>query len=197
LKIGAGAEQTELIDFAEQQYFKAMRSSEELLDGFEVERGVGTLKYGAVDLSALTKACIDAIVHRLERKQQRLTLHRDAVLTVDGDAHWLEQLINALLTNASKFTPIGGNIDVHLSREGSSAVIIVSDNGVGLDETDLGNVFVRYAWLKSRSTNGEAQGRSTLGRALQWARAHGGDLIASSQGPGKGSRFTVTLPIKD
>lgn len=188
------ATKAQLIDFAEQQYFRAMRSTEEFLDDFGVERGVGALKRSAIDLSAMVMHSIAAMQHRFERKQQVVATAVDEHLVIDGDPHWIEQLMLALLSNASKFTPAMGRIEVRLSSEAGHAVLKVIDSGVGLDADDLSLVFTRYAWLKSRSTDGEAQGRSTLGRARLWAEAHGGSLTASSKGPGEGSTFELRLP---
>ena len=184
----------ELIEFAEQQYFKAMRATEELLDDFAVERGMGKLRLEPIDLASLVSAAIASLQHRFDRKQQVVTTAIDQNVIVDGDAHWLGQLLNALLSNASKFTPREGHVQVTLKRDGPSAIFSVQDTGVGLDLADLGSVFVRYAWLNSRSTEGEPQGRSTLGRAMSWALAHNGSLTAHSDGAGYGSTFTLRLP---
>lgn len=188
------AANNELIEFAEQQYFKAMRATEELMDDLGVERGVGALRRETVDLGALVTEAVASLQHRFDRKQQMVELALDKSIHVDGDPHWLGQLVNALLSNASKFTPRQGRIQVRLKPDGPSAVLTIRDNGVGLDASDLDNIFVRYAWLKSRSTDGEPQGRSTLGRAIAWAHAHQGSLTAHSKGSGHGSTFTLRLP---
>ncbi len=185
----------ELITFGEQQYFKAMRSTEELLDDLGVERGITIVTRTPIDLGELTTKAIAGISHRLERKQQTVeaSVHPDVI--VNGDVHWLNELVNALLTNASKFSGTGTMIHVALERQGDMAVLSIRDHGAGLTPDDLQQVFVRYAWLESHSTNGESQGRSTLGRARQWATAHGGELSAQSDGPGKGSTFTLRIPL--
>ncbi|MBK7384758.1 MAG: HAMP domain-containing histidine kinase [Flavobacteriales bacterium] len=188
-------EQAELIGFAEQQYFKAMRSTEDLLDGFHVERGVGALSLSNVDLTELLRASIDLMQHRFTRKGQTLHIDAGSSLTIKADKHWLNELITVLLSNASKFGTPGGVIRIRLSNEDNAAVLTVQDDGAGLDAEDLERIFVRYAWLKSRSTAGEAQGRGNLARAKQWAEAHGGVLQARSAGPDKGSTFELRLPI--
>lgn len=184
----------ELIEFAEQQYFKAMRATEELMDDLGVDRGIGSLRLESIDLKTLVTEAIASLQHRFDRKQQKVDLALDEGINVAGDPHWLGQLVNALLSNASKFTPREGRIRVTLERDGLSALIVVQDNGVGLDAEDLENVFVRYAWLKSLSTDGDPQGRSTLGRAITWAHAHKGSLTVHSEGAGHGSTFTLRLP---
>ncbi len=190
----ADPDKAQLIEFAEQQYFKAMRSSEELLDAFGVERGVGTLSIERLDLSSVLTDSLKALQHRFERKQQHVSVETVAGADVAGDPHWLVQLVSALISNASKFTPVGGRIRVGVRQVNGQVELTVTDHGVGLDTEDLQNVLTRYAWLKSKSTSGEAQGRSTLGRAAQWAQAHGGSLTAFSAGTGHGATFVLRLP---
>jgi len=189
------SDRAQLIEFAEQQYFRAMRSTEELLDAFAVERGVGTLSMGMIDLTSLMNDAIAAMQHRFERKAQVVHAEVKKSVLVSGDAHWLKELVLALVSNASKFGKPGGRIRISLQEESLHAVLIATDDGAGMDADDLAQVFVRYAWLKSRPTAGEVQGRSTLGRAKQWAEAHQGTLTALSEGPGKGSCFTLRLPL--
>lgn len=190
----ADANTAELALFAEQQFFKALREVETLLDDMQVERGIGPLQRGSIDPGELVTRAIANMEHRFTRKEQRISTDLVTGLRVLGDEACLTELIGALLSNASKFTPRGGTIDVALFRSGENVSVRVRDNGVGLSAADLEQVFVRYAWLSSSSTDGEAQGRSTLGRAAQWALAHGGTLRAASAGSGQGSTFVLELP---
>jgi signal transduction histidine kinase len=185
----------ELALFGEQQFFKALREVESLLDDLSVERGVGAIRPGTVDLAAVVGEAIADLDHRYERKEQGIEKHLPETLLVAGDAHLLKELVAALLSNASKFSPAKEVVHVSLTTADGQAEFTVRDHGVGLSANDLANVFVRYAWLESRPTAGEAQGRSTLARARQWAEAHGGTLSASSAGPGEGCSFTLRLPL--
>lgn len=189
-------ERDELIAFAEQQYFKAMRGSEQLLDDLEVDRMPVIRDPQPVLLNEVAQRAVSALAHRFERKQQRVDADLSMPITVQGDARMLEDLICALLSNASKFSAEGRAIAISLSREEDRAALTVEDHGIGLDAEDLEQVFTRYAMLKGRSTNGEAQGRSTLARARQWATAHGGGLEARSAGTGTGASFTLRLPLR-
>jgi signal transduction histidine kinase len=184
----------ELLTFAEQQYFRAMRSTEDLLDDLAVDRLPRLSAMHPVDMAELVHQAAADIGHRLQRKQQHLDLHLPAGLVVHGDKHWLKELVNALLTNASKFSPKAAHITVALQSDRDRIILTVTDPGVGMSASDLQQAFVRYAWLESRSTDGEPQGRSTLARARQWAEAHQGTLDVASEGPGKGCRFTLALP---
>jgi len=189
-----GMDAAELVEFAEQQYFKAMRLTEELLDDLSVERGIGTLETAAVDLDAAIRSAVELLEHRFARKGQRVEFDEHDRCQVMAEARHLEQLLGALLSNASKFSPAGSVIRIALGNEGTMVHVDVTDPGAGLDAKDLGLVFQRYAILGSRSTAGEDQGRSTLSRARQWAQAMGGDLSATSAGIGAGCTFRISLP---
>jgi signal transduction histidine kinase len=189
------SDRAELIAFAELQYFKAMRASEELLDDFGVERGAVELKRAPTDLKQLVEQEIAQLAHRFERKQQAVVADLAEGIVADADPHWIGQLVAALLSNASKFSPPGAAMHVVLDRHDGMARLRVRDAGIGMDAEDLAQVFTRYAVLKGRSTAGEAQGRGTLARALQWAQAHGGSLTAESPGAGQGACFTLLLPL--
>jgi signal transduction histidine kinase len=115
----------------------------------------------------------------------------DAVC-VDGDADRLKQLLLNLVDNAVKFTPAGGTVSLRLRRDGDMARVDVADSGVGIPKEEQAAIFERfYRVEESRSQRG-----SGLGLAIcSWiVRAHGGSISLSSQ-PGKGSTFTVWLPV--
>ncbi len=186
-------EQQELLEFGEQQQFKALRAVEQLLDDMGVVRHVQTLPCTVVQLAPLVEKAVQGLRHRFDRKQQTVDLHVKDTLEVLGHGDHLFELLSALLSNASKFSPSGSTIAVRAAEDGSNVLVHITDPGVGLSPVDLEQVFVRYAWLSSRTTAGEAQGRSTLARARHWARAMGGDLLAQSEGPAAGSTFTLVL----
>lgn len=188
-------ERIELIRFAEQQYFKAMRGTEELLDDFAIDRGPRLGELRLLRLDELARKAIAALEHRFNRKRQHVDAENLQAITVHGDERMLFDLVSALLSNASKFSEAGSTIALSLTEQDGAAILVVKDQGIGLEAEDLAEVFTRYALLKGRSTEGEAQGRSTLARAKQWAQAHRGDLTAASEGPGKGSSFSLRLPL--
>jgi signal transduction histidine kinase len=179
--------------FAEQQFFKAMRQLEELLDDLEVDRGVGILALTPVDIGTHVFQAIENLRHRTQRKQQTIETDPLPALQVMAHPDTLDRLLGALLSNASKFSAAGATIRVEVLLIAERVSIHVTDPGVGLKTTDLERLFERYAWLSSKSTAGEEQGRSTLAKARMWAEAMGGELTASSAGPGKGTRFTLVL----
>ena len=187
-------ERDELLLYGEQQYFKALREVESLMDDLQVARGGIRPEFQSVDLNALVMERAELLRFRYERKGQQLLLDLDASLTIDSDPRVLADLMDALLSNASKFSPTGSTIEVRL-RSGDDGIILeVQDPGVGLSTEDLARVFERFAWLESRPTAGESQGRGTLARAKGWARVLNGELRASSPGAGRGCTFRLELP---
>lgn len=189
-----GPERGQLLEMAEKNFFNGAAELERLMDDFDVPRGVTAIQRAPVDLAGLLRESIENIGFRIQRKGQHVTFSDGGAAQVIGDRPVLLQLFEALLSNASKFSPHGSSITVEAAAEGGLAQVIVRDQGVGLSGQDLEQVFVRYALLASRSTDGESQARSTLARAKQWAELHGGSLQADSDGPGKGAKFTVRLP---
>lgn len=188
-----GPDRAALMAFAERGYFSAQRDVERLLDDLAVDRNVKAER-APIDL----RDCLDRALrneeHRLTKKAQTVALNIPADLTATGDAHWSTQILQALISNASKFSAAGSVITVDAITTPEDRTLMVCDHGVGLAEADLPNVFTRYAILSSRSTQGEPQARGTLARARQWARAQGGDLHAESAGSGQGARFSFVLP---
>jgi signal transduction histidine kinase len=189
-----GPERDELLVFAERSYFSGAQAVEKLMDDLAVPRGNEKLRKEDVDLTALMGQCIEGTAFRTQKKEQQVVL-KAVPVHLQGDRELLRNIFEALLSNASKFSPPGSPVQVHLTVAGNLVRIEVEDHGVGLTEDDLGEVFTRYALLSSRSTAGESQARGTLARVRQWVKAHDGEIAAQSAGPGKGTRFTVRLPL--
>jgi K+-sensing histidine kinase KdpD len=188
-----GPDAKELLDFAEQQFYKAMRQVECLLDDLEVDRSTGSLTTTSLDLAKVIDMAIKGQKNRTERKEQRVHVDVPENIRVMADAETLERLVSALLSNASKFSGHGSTIAISVALHAERVHMCVTDQGVGLDASDLQHIFERYAWLTSKSTAGEEQGRSALSRAFHLAQAMGGELSADSAGPGQGSTFTLDL----
>ncbi len=111
-----------------------------------------------------------------------------------GDADRLKQLLLILVDNALKYTPAGGEVRVALRRDDGVAAVTVADTGIGIAPSDLPHIFERFYQADVART----RGRSGAGLGLSIARwivdQHGGEITAAS-GPGKGSTFTVRLPL--
>jgi two-component system, OmpR family, sensor histidine kinase BaeS len=114
-----------------------------------------------------------------------------APVQVLADPGRLHQVITNLLTNALKFSPPGGRVDVQAGPAGASAVLQVADTGVGIPADELPRIFDRF-WRGQRASKVSGSGIG-LAIAAEIARAHGGELAATSE-PGHGTRLTLTLP---
>jgi two-component system CheB/CheR fusion protein len=118
-------------------------------------------------------------------------------LLVDGDADRLTQVFSNLLLNSAKYTDAGGVITLMLERENGEAVVSVQDNGIGIPPAALERVFEMFSQIEShqeRMMQGLGIGLSLVRTLVQM---HGGSVLAFSEGPGRGSRFTVRLPIAE
>src|SRR6202043_2304890 len=105
--------------------------------------------------------------------------------------------IDNVLSNAIKYSPIGGRIEVGVDRRGESAVIRISDEGPGLSPEDTARLFGRFQRLSAKPTGGETSTGLGLSIVKRIIDMHGGEVTANSAGPGQGSTFTVTLPAAD
>ena len=118
-----------------------------------------------------------------------------AHLHVLGDSHRLMQVFTNLLSNASKYTDPGGRIRVLISRQGGDACVQVIDSGIGIPESDMSRVFQLFSQVRAH----QPMHAGGLGIGLSLVRSlvqlHGGTVEASSAGPGRGSTFTVKLPL--
>jgi signal transduction histidine kinase len=139
---------------------------------------------------------IEATRHQIESRQHRLNVQISSEpMYVRGDAVRLNQIIVNLLTNAAKYTPMGGRIDVRLSRAGRNAVFAVRDDGIGISAEMLPRIFDMYSQA-NRAGQIQSDG---LGIGLALVKGlvdlHHGTVEARSAGEGCGSEFTVSLPL--
>jgi signal transduction histidine kinase len=150
---------------------------------------------------ALTMVPVDLAAFVLEITEQRVAHDRATIVTpstpveVEADPERLRQLLDHLLQNALKFSPPSAGIMVNLSATADEARIAVRDHGVGLSADDMHVLFTRYGRIRdARTANVPGMGLG-LSLAKLIAEAHGGDLLAASQGRGLGATFTVVLPL--
>jgi CheY-like chemotaxis protein len=133
----------------------------------------------------------------VDEKGHALTVAADPEpIVLSGDPLRLAQVVAALLSNAVRFTDPGGRIAVSIAREGEHAIVRVSDSGIGMEPELIERAFELFAQADqglARTAGGLGIGL-TLARNL--ARLHGGTLEAASKGPGRGSEFTLRLPIE-
>jgi signal transduction histidine kinase len=154
-----------------------------------------TLQRESLELVGVLQAAVDAVQPSAEAKGVAVRVHvdPDAGSTI-GDAARLEQTILNLLTNAIKFTPAGGAVDVTLERAGDDLRLSVLDSGIGIAADFLPHVFERF-WQGNVSAK-RAHGGLGLGLAIvkNIVELHGGVIVARSDGANRGAVFVVTLP---
>ena len=168
----------------------------DLLDVSRIISGKLRLDVRTVDLLYIVNAAMDSIRPAAEAKSIRLqTMLDPAAGPISGDADRLQQIVWNLLSNAVKFTPKGGRIQVKVARIDSHVEIVVSDSGVGIGKDFLPYVFDRFRQENASSTR--IHGGLGLGLSIvrQLVDLHGGSVSVQSEGEGKGSTFTITLPF--
>ena len=169
---------------------------EDLLDVSRIITGKLRIQARAMLLAPAIQAALDAVRPAAEAKTVSLEFHADTEGPVLGDPDRLQQIAWNLVANAIKFTPEGGRVAVRLGVEGSSVVLAVSDNGIGIDPAFLPHVFDRFTQHDSSTTR--SHGGMGLGLAIvrHLAELHGGSAAAESAGEGQGATFSVRLPLR-
>ena len=169
---------------------------EDVLDVSRIVTGRLRLNVDAVDLPGLLHEACAAVMPAADAKRIRVESLVDPLnATVSGDPDRLLQIAWNLLTNAIKFTPRGGKVQVRLARVDSYLELSVSDTGQGIAPEFLPFVFDRFR--QGDATFTREHGGLGLGLAIarQLAELHGGTMHAASDGLGKGSTFTLKLPL--
>lgn len=173
-----------------------VRLIDDLLDLSRIMTGKVRLDLHQVSLLGIVEAAVDSAKPAADAKEIRLMAILDSVpASINADGTRLQQVVWNLLTNAIKFTPKGGRIQVLLQRVNSHIELSVSDTGVGIPADFLPHVFDRFSQRDSSTTR--AFGGLGLGLAIckQLVELHGGSIRVASQGEGMGSTFFVDLPL--
>lgn len=179
---------------ADSEVDRLVQMVEELLELSRIESGEVPMTLGPVDMGAIVSSAAERLRPQAVRQGLVLTVTVPAGLpAVTGDAVRLERAVVNLIQNSLKFTPAGGRVDVEARLDNGSLSVTVSDTGVGIEPEDLPRIFERF-YKGDRARGGAGSG---LGLAVvkHTAEAHGGGVRAESE-PGKGSRFTLSLPLE-
>jgi signal transduction histidine kinase/ActR/RegA family two-component response regulator len=169
---------------------------EDLLDVSRIVTGKLSLDVRQVEPASFIAAAAEAVRPAADAKGVLLeTALETGPVALSGDPARLQQVVWNLLTNAVKFTPRGGRVEVRLVRAGSQVEIVVSDTGAGISAEFLPYVFDRFRQADSSTTR--RHGGLGLGLAIvrHLVELHGGAVRAESEGEGRGSTFTVSLPL--
>ena len=166
----------------------------DILDLSKVEAGRMTLEMQTVSVSSVVNDVLDTIGPLAAKKQITVSVDADAG-QIEADARKLRQMLLNLASNAVKFTPEGGFVKIEARRLATAIEISVTDTGIGIAAKDLDGLFTEFHQLDGGA--GRKQEGTGLGLALtrRLAVLHGGDVGVVSE-PGKGSAFTIRLPIR-
>ena len=170
------------------------RLIDDLLDVSRITRGKIRLRKETVDIAPILKSAVETVRSLLDERKHELTMAvTPGTLRLEADPTRLEQILSNLLSNAAKYTDNGGHIWLSADREGHDIVIRVRDTGIGLAPEKLPQIFELFV----QGDRSLARSEGGLGIGLTLVRSltemHGGSVTAASEGPGKGSEFTIRL----
>ena len=169
---------------------------EDLLDMNRIETGQLRLELQPVDLAAVIRSAVAAILPSASAKGIRLQTMLDAQPpAISGDPARLQQVMWNLLTNAVKFTSRGATVRVGLLHKGDRLEVSVSDTGQGVEPTFLPRVFDRFQQQDVSTTRRHGGLGVGLTIVRELVQLHGGSVRAESDGPGRGATFSVALPV--
>lgn len=172
------------------------RLMDDLLDVSRVAQGKIEIRRQVVDLTTLVDDAFAAVRSVFESRGHEHTIDvQDKPLCVEGDPARLRQVIENLLVNAAKYTPIGGHVALTIGCDGEAAEIRVQDDGIGISADMLDRIFELF--VQSESTADGSGGGMGVGLTLvkHLVELQGGTVTAESDGTGQGSTFVVRLPL--
>jgi signal transduction histidine kinase len=182
-------------DIIARQVDHMTRLVDDLLDVSRVTRGLVTIETEPLDMKRIVSDAVEQVTPLIKARRHHFSLRLPAEpVCVTGDQKRLVQVVANLLNNSAKYTPEGGNIELSVELQDSWVVLVVADNGIGMDPELVSRVFDLFA--QAERTSDRSQGGLGLGLALvrSLVGLHGGSVQAYSEGLGEGSRFTVRLP---
>ena len=177
----------------ERQLAHLVRLIDDLMEVSRISRGKITLRPARILLGSVLSTAVESTWPSIEAKSLQLQQVLGETLTVDGDQDRLTQVFANLLGNAVKFSPTGSTLELTMHREDDEAVVVVRDQGQGIDAVSLETVFDLFAQGPSHQMSGGLG----IGLALvkQMVELHKGTISAHSDGKDRGSTFIVRLPL--
>jgi PAS domain S-box-containing protein len=168
---------------------------DDLLDVARISTGKVELRRQRMDLKEVVATAVETSASLIDSGGHKLNVEIPSEpLPMDADPTRIAQVVSNLLNNAAKYTPPGGRIALKVRVEGQDAVLSVTDTGIGIAPDVIDKVFEMFAQVPNA---GKPQGGLGIGLSLvqSLVSLHGGSVSASSPGAGKGSTFTVRLPL--
>jgi PAS domain S-box-containing protein len=184
------------LDVIERNAWAQKQIIEDILDVSRVITGKLQLNLGPVDLIMVVDAALDAVRPALEAKEINIeTIIGTSLRLVSGDADRLQQVVWNVLSNAAKFTPAGGKVEISLSQTVGHVQIQIKDSGPGIDPAFLPHVFERFRQADGSTTR--THGGLGLGLAIvrHLVELHGGTIAVENRDDASGAIFTILLPL--
>nr|HET7859051.1 PAS domain S-box protein [Caldimonas sp.] len=197
LKLPQGQQQaTKYADMIGRQVAHLTRLVDDLMDVSRITTGKIQLEHAPLELNTLVQVAVDSMRATFEQYGHEVEVRpAPQPVFIEGDAVRLTQVVVNLLSNAAKYTAPKGRIEVEVSRNHSVVRLDVIDNGIGMSEALLERVFDPF--VQGERALDRAEGGLGIGLTLvkKLVELHGGSVLASSAGPGRGAKFTITLPL--
>jgi signal transduction histidine kinase/CheY-like chemotaxis protein len=181
-------------EIIERQVRHMTRLVDDLLDVSRIARGKIELTRSRVELAGAIDDAVELVRPLADERRHALVMQVDPELAIDGDRARVVQIVSNLLTNAVKYTPPGGRIELGARRQGDDVVVCCTDTGVGIPADLLPHVFEPF--VQHDASLARTKGGLGLGLAIvhSLVELHGGAVAVVSEGEGKGTTFTVTFP---
>ncbi|HZZ02664.1 PAS domain S-box protein, partial [Paraburkholderia sp.] len=183
-------------DMIDRQVTHLTRLVDDLLDVGRIMSDKVELRLARIDLAEVVVRAIEAARPFTDAREQSVVQHMPAEpLIVDGDTTRLVQVLQNLLHTASKFSPFSSRIEIFGRLEHQMAVLEVRDHGRGIPVRSLDTIFELFVQEKDKQSSGEGGLGIGLTLCKSLVGLHSGSIIASSEGEGRGSSFTLSLPL--
>jgi len=171
---------------------------DDLLQVSQITAGTLRLNRSVVTLIPIAEAALESLRPVAEAKRVDLVVDMPAEqLPIYADATRVQQIVSNVLANAIKFTPEGGQVFLHLTRDAGHVVIRVRDTGIGIAQEFLPHVFEPFRQADSSTTRSHSGVGLGLAIVRRLVEMHDGTIDAQSDGPNQGALFTVRLPLED
>ena len=154
-----------------------------------------TIRREPVDISVLVEEVAEANRPLAAKKKQKITLAAPPNHAAMCDADRIREAIDNLVSNAIKYTPVGGRMELSMSVDDDGIAICIKDEGPGLSTDDMARLFGRFQRLSAKPTAGESSTGLGLSIVKRIAELHDGEVSAESPETGGGTTFTIALPL--
>ncbi len=183
-----------MIEVLERNLNRLAELVEEMLDVARLQSGRLRMNLVPCDMDRLVRDTVDTFQEMAKQRGIRMAVASEGAITTIADGNRVTQVLVNLVSNALKFTPKGGSIDVELRSEPGAVAVHVRDSGVGLSPEQIDGLFQPFVQLHRDQVTATGTGLGLyISRGI--AQRHGGTLICTSEGVGRGAVFTMRLPV--